>query len=234
MTKNINNKTNKKINEYTASVDGSANFRGGPYGFGGISQLATKLNPATQKIKDIEDKEYNKNSEDLMRINGNRKVNKQIAVKLSDFDVTPTISAPNRMETDMFAPAPHGPGNTRENNLVNPQTFVPMEKPRNEDEYLIDDYINEIIDEILYEGGFIDYSNTLYSRETNLNLDPKNSKETIGHTAVPTATNASCVGMGAVLLPKSFVPEDEIAKKNNKNPYTGLTLTNMFEQNKKL
>jgi len=32
--------------------------------------------------------------------------------------------------------------------------------------------------------------------------------------------------MGAVLLPKAFLPEDEIAKQNNKNPITGTKLQN--------
>lgn len=229
MKRKVNKKI--KIKEYTASVDGSANFRGGPYGFGGQSQLATNLNPATQKMKDQEDAEFNKNTDDLMRINGIHKTNKQMATRLKDFDVAPTAVSPKRLETDMFAPGPHGPGNKRENALVEPKTFVPFEKPRNKDEYLVDDMAEEIFEEIIKilkkskinEAGFVDYSNTLYSRHTNVDLNPKNSNETIGHTAVPTATHVSSVGMGSVLLPKAFVPEDQIAKNNNKNPNTGLS-----------
>lgn len=228
-------KLNRNIKEYVASVDGAASFRGGPYGFGGENQLATNLNPATQKIKDQEDAEFNKNTDDLMRINNLHKTNKQMAVRLRDFDVAPTAVSPKRMETDMFAPAPTGPGNTRENTLVEPQTFVPFERPRDKDEYLIDDEVlEEIANEIIAkfkskkinEAGFVDYQNTLYSKQTKLNLDPKNSQETIGHTSVPTATNVSSIGMGAVLTPKAFVPEDQIATQNNRDPITGVEKSN--------
>jgi hypothetical protein len=232
MRKNIK----RIIEEYTSFQDGELAISGGPFGFGNIDQLVVKsLNPATRKIADQTDAEQNENLRDLQWNLGRYSTPLQRDDKLGTPDFDEAIPSPaerTREKTDMLAPDAGGKGNLPTNTIVSPQEFVPTEDPRDTDPYLIDDLTNDMMLKILTklrdekngfvnEAGFVDYSNNLYTYETTLNLNPKDSKETMGHTTVPTATNVPSIGTGAVLLPKAFTPEDEIAKKNNRDPNTG-------------
>lgn len=53
-----------------SSVDGSATFRGGPFGFGGTDQLAASLSEPVKKLKKAEDEEAVYNVNRQQKING--------------------------------------------------------------------------------------------------------------------------------------------------------------------
>jgi hypothetical protein len=144
MTKKIN----KIIKEYTSFSNGELAISGGPFGYGNTNQLAAKsLNPATKKIADQTDAENNKNSADLQHSLGRYKtpLQQDNGTGMQSYDVGPSPTKQSRNQTDMFAPAPHGPGNIPVNTLISPQNFVPTEDSKDTEPYLIDDMTNDVM-----------------------------------------------------------------------------------------
>lgn len=223
-------KNNIKKENY---VGGAGSFRGGPYGLGHKAQLATQqLNPATQRMEDQEQAEYDHNLLDVSRILDKELSADDMKLFYHDYDMqNPSPKEPVGFDSTVRK---IGGSVVRDNTIVDPQSFIPHESPRTTDEYLIDDIEDDLSDldmedlkneyeeakKVMGEGTFMDLKTTFFSNPTNLNHDPKYSQETMGHTTIPTAVQVSSVGSGAVLFPKSFVPEDEVAKANKRDPIT--------------
>lgn len=196
MTKKLKQLT-KEIIAGGASVDGNPTFRGGPYGYGHKQQIATNLNPATKNIEKQEQDELNQNVDSIdWSLDG-----KYHDSKISDFLQT------ERTASDAFAPAPHLPGNRRENSLEAAEIHVPLEDPRETDDYVIDQLEEKVLEELLQElsneEGFT------YSFPTTMpDLDPKNNPEKHGHFTLDPAKKSPGAGMGQVLAPKDFIPDE--------------------------
>jgi hypothetical protein len=185
MTDDVN-RIKKEVIGAGPSVNGNPSFRGGPYGHGNKKQLATNLNPATQKIEDQEQEEHNKN------------VKSQNWIDKKFPDPNEVVYTSERNESDAFAPAPHLPGNRRENSIEAPEIHVPLEDPRETDKYLID-MIEEVLEEV---GGLYPYS----FKSTMPDLNPNNNEEEEGHFTLDPAKKSPGAGMGQVLAPKDFIP----------------------------
>jgi hypothetical protein len=190
------------------SLSGGPTLRGGPYGFGFKKQLATVLNPATAEMEKQEQEELNQNVDDQARLLG----------KHHQLDPIVERNAADSQHAYL-------PGNYRENALEYSQNHMPDENFQIDtliaggtndgtEDYLVDDIIDELDerDRQLSENNIGGYGgNYVMQLRPNLPSTPDNQ---IGHTSNKISNQHSSTTYGAVLAPKSFIPDEYIQQSN--------------------
>jgi hypothetical protein len=206
-------KVKKNLTEMIAggsSVDGNPSFRGGPYGIGNRKQLAAYLNPATAKIAQQEQDEVNQNIEDQSWLLSKFKSPSDDQTKKTDIPDERVVT--ERQGNDMFYKGL--PGNYRENALEYSQNHMPEENfmvdthlAGHQDEssakYLIDDIIDDLEER---EKSLSESDSNFYYQQKSA-LPPQ--KKDIGHINLNVDKDKHySMGYGAVLSPKSFIPDE--------------------------